>query len=126
MNLKIGAKLGFAFGFLLLIIAVMVIFGVGSTGKINGSVEEIAKGSYARTVNAFQASAAVSDIARQIRLVVLLKDENAIRAELKKIEEERARYREAIKNLEDSEKSEKGKKLLEEAKMAIAPAVQAN
>ncbi len=126
MNLKIGAKLGFAFGFLLLLIAIMIVLGVGSTGKINESVEKIAKGSYAKTVYAYQASTAVSDIARQIRLIVLLKDDNAINVELKKIEEGRARYAAAIKNLEESEKSEKGVRLLENAKALIPPAVQVN
>ncbi len=126
MNLKIGTKLGTAFGFLLLMIVIMIFVGVRNTGKVNESVEQIARGNYAKTVNAYEASMAVSDIARQIRLVVLVKDKAVIREQLHKIEGGRARYREAIKNLEESEKSEKGKKLLAEAKSYVAPAVQAN
>ncbi len=66
---------------------------------MNQSVEEIVKGSYAKTGYAYQASMAVSDIGRQIRLVALVKDKKAIEEQLRKIEEGRARYREAIKDL---------------------------
>ena len=54
-NIKIGTKLGSAFGFLLVIIVMMVCFGISSTRNINGSVKEIAKGSYTKTMYAVQA-----------------------------------------------------------------------
>ncbi len=62
MNLKIGVKLGLAFGFLLLMIVVMICLGIGGTRKVNQSVEEIAKGSYAKTVYAFKAFQAIDDV----------------------------------------------------------------
>jgi methyl-accepting chemotaxis protein len=125
-NLSIGAKLGSVFGFLLVIIVVMVCFGISSTRNINGSVKEIAKGSYAKTVYAFQASKALDDVVASIRMLALAKDQNAIATEKQKIEEARGRYREAMSKLDEMEKSEAGKKLLEEMKNAIAPAAQAN
>jgi methyl-accepting chemotaxis protein len=125
-NLKIGAKLGSGFGFLLVIIAVLVLFGLGNTSKINGSVMEIAKGSYAKTVYAFQASKAVDDIVASIRMLALGKDEKVIASEKQKIEEARGRYREAITKLDELEKSEEGRRLLENMKSAIAPAAKAN
>jgi methyl-accepting chemotaxis protein len=124
MNLQIGTKLGSAFGFLLVIIVVMISFGISSTRKINGSVKEIAKGSYAKTVYAFQASKAVDDVVASIRMLALLKGQNDVAREKQKIEEARGRYREAMAKLEDTEKSEEGKKLLENMKNAIAPAAQ--
>jgi len=126
MNLKIGVKLGMAFGLLLLMIVVMICIGIGGTRKVNQSVEEIAKGSYAKTVYAFQAHDAINDIAGSIRMIVILKDGNGAVLEKKKIEEARGRYREALKKLEDAEKSETGMKLLENMKSAIVPAAQAN
>jgi methyl-accepting chemotaxis protein len=126
MNLKIGTKLGIVFGFLLLMIVVMVCIGIGGTHKVNESVEEIAKGSYAKTVYAFQAHDAINDIAGSIRMLVILKDGNGIVLEKQKIEAARERYREALKKLEDAEKSETGMKLLENMKSAIIPAAQAN
>jgi methyl-accepting chemotaxis protein len=126
MNFKIGTKLGGGFGFLLVVIVVLVCFGISSTRKINGSVEKIAKGSYAKTVYAFQASKALDDVIASIRMLVLVKDEKVIATERLKIEEARGRYREAITKLDESEKSEEGRKLLENMKNAIVPAAQAN
>jgi methyl-accepting chemotaxis protein len=102
----------------------MVCFGISSTRKINGSVEEIAKGSYAKTVYAFQASKAIDDVVASIRMLALLKDEKAIATEKQKIEEARGRYREAMAKLDEMVKSEEGKKLLENMKNAIASAAQ--
>ena len=126
MNLKIGVKLGIVFGFLLLMIVVMVCFGIGGTHKVNESVEEIAKGSYAKTVYAFQAHDAINEVAGSIRMLVILKDGNGAVLEKQKIEAASGHYREALKKLEDAEKSETGMKLLENMKSAIAPAAQAN
>ncbi len=42
-KLSIGAKLGSGFGFLLVIIVVMVCFGVNSTRNINESLKDIVK-----------------------------------------------------------------------------------
>ncbi len=126
MKLKIGAKLGIVFGFLLLMIVVMICLGIGATRKVNESVEEIAKGSYAKTVYAFQASRALEDLARSLRMLVILRDSNSITREKLKIDEASGHYREAMKKLEETEKSEEGSKLIETAKSAIAPAVQVN
>jgi methyl-accepting chemotaxis protein len=124
MNIKIGTKLGSAFGFLLVIIVVIVCVGINSTHNINGSVKEIAKGSYARTVYAFQASKAVDDVISSIKMLALLKDEKSIAAEKQKIEEARGRYKEAMAMLDKLEITEEGKKLLENMKSSIAPAAQ--
>jgi len=126
MNLNIGTKLGSAFGFLLVVIVAMVWFGIYSSHRINGSVKEIAKESHAKTVYAFQASKALDDVVASIRMLALLKDEKTIATEKHKIEEARGRYKEAMAKLDETEKSEEGKKLLENMKNAIAPAAQAN
>ncbi|HTP64942.1 MAG TPA: methyl-accepting chemotaxis protein [Geobacteraceae bacterium] len=126
MNLKIGAKLGAAFGFLLLMVVIMDFVGIGGTSKVNEAAEEIARRDYAKTVYAYQASLAVSNIAREIRLVALVKDKKINNEQLQKIEGERTHYREAMKNLENSELSEREKKLLENTKELIAPAAQVN
>lgn len=126
MNLKIGTKLGIVFGFLLLMIIVMVCFGIGATHKVNQSVEDLAKGSYAKTVYSFQASKAIDDVVASIRMLALLKNENAISSEKQKIEAARGSYREAMNKLEEMEKSEQGKQLIANMKDSIAPAAKAN
>lgn len=125
-NLRIGVKMGLVFGFLLSMIIIMIFFGLSGTQKVNKSVEQIAKGNYMKTLYASQSAKALDDLQGSIRMLVLLRDENAIKTEKKKLEEARARYREAMKKLEEIEKTEKGIKLIENAKSAIAPAVVVN
>lgn len=125
---KVGikVKLGVVFGFLLLMIVVMICLGLGSTRKVNESVKQIAKGNYLKTMSALEASKAVEEIQGDIRMAVLLKDESDVANVKKKIGAARAKYKEAVTRLEELEKSEQGIKLLENVKNAIGPAVNAN
>jgi methyl-accepting chemotaxis protein len=126
MQMKIGTKLGCCFGFLLLMVVVMVCYGLRSTNKINGSVKDIAKGSYAKSVYAFQASSALDEVVASVRMLALAKDTKVEAVEKQKIETARGRYREAMAKLSELEKSQEGKMLLENMKSAIAPAARAN
>ncbi len=125
-NLRIGVKMGLVLGFMILMLVIMVCFGLYSTKNVNGSVEQIARGNYVKTLFAVQAAKALQDLEGSIRLIVVMKDRGAIEKEKQKIEASRAKYREAMKNLEAIEKSEKGIKLIESAKNEIAPAVAVN
>jgi methyl-accepting chemotaxis protein len=123
---KIGVKLGVLFGFLLLMIAVIISLGLISTKRVHGSVEAIAKESYVKSLCAMQASRALNDLTSSIRMLVLLKDEAGIKSERQKIEEARTRYREAMDKLQAMETKGKGRELLEAAKTLITPAAAAN
>jgi methyl-accepting chemotaxis protein len=114
------------FGFLLLMIVTVISLGLSSTRSVQGSVEQIAQGDYLKTVYALQASRALGDLSGSLRMVVLLKDENAIGAEKRKIEEARERYRAALKNLEAGEQQGRGLELIASAKSLIVPAARAN
>jgi methyl-accepting chemotaxis protein len=126
MNLKIGVKLGLAFGFLLLMIVVMICLGIGGTRKVNQLVEEIAKERYVKTVYAFQASRALDEVVASVRMLALIKDDNQVNREKQKIEAARGRYREAMNKLEEMVKSGQGKQLIANMKDAIAPAAKVN
>lgn len=126
-NQKISVKLGAVFGFLLLIIVLIICLALLSTKKVQSSVEAIAKGNYVRTVNASKASKALDDLSTAIMAMVLLKDENALKGEKDKVESARVRYAAAMKNLESMESREgKGRELLQGAKELIVPAAKAN
>ncbi len=125
-NLRIGVKMGLVFGFLLFMVIVMIFFGLISTQKVNESVEQIAKGNYLKTIYATQCAKSLDDLQGSIRMLVLLKDGNSILEEKKKLETARANYREAMKKLEEIEKTDKGIRIIEKAKSAIAPAAAIN
>src|SRR5689334_17300254 len=126
MELKIGTKLGLVFGFLILMLIMMSCFGLSSTRKVNESLEEIAGGSYAKTLYAVQAAKALDNIQSSIRMIVLVKEGHAIEDEKRKIDGYRANYKEAMTKLEETEKTEQGRILLESAKSAIASAKVVN
>ena len=82
---KVGIKikLGGVFGFLLLMLLIMICLGLGSTRKVNESIERIAKGNYLKTVYAIEASKAVEEIQINIGMAVMLNDEGEV-AKIKK------------------------------------------
>lgn len=125
---KVGirVKLGVVFGFLLLMIVVLVCLGLGSTRKVNEAVKRVAKGNYQKTVYAFAASKAVEEIQGDLRMAVLLTDDTEVTKVKKKIDGARATYRNSMAKLAELEKSDHGIKLLENVKTAIGPAVNAN
>jgi methyl-accepting chemotaxis protein len=124
--MKIGVKLGLVFGFILLMLVMMICFGLYSTQAVNKSVDEIAKGSYLKTMYANKADSALSVLQSSIRMLVIAKTPESIMKEKQNIEEARKQYSEAMKSLENTEKSAKGLKLIEAAKAAIAPASAVN
>jgi len=123
---KIGVKLGLVFGFLLLMIVTIICLGLGSTRKVQSSVEQIAKGNYQKTLYALNASRAVHDISASIRMLVLLQDEAAMGREKLKIEQARGRYGEAMKQLEKIETQARGLELVKAAQELMLPAAKAN
>ncbi len=125
-NMKIGVKLGLVFGFVLLMLVMIICVGLFSTSRVNRSVAEIARGNYVKTKYAFQADKALTEAQSSIRMLALLKDQEAIEKEKQKLTECRRQYREAMKNLEDMEKSPQGLKLIEAAKAAVIPATSVN
>ena len=125
-HMKIGVKLGLVFGFILLMLVMMICFGLYSTQAVNKSVDEIAKGSYLKTMYANKADSALSVLQSSIRMLVIAKTPESIMKEKQNIEEARKQYSEAMKSLENTEKSAKGLKLIEAAKAAIAPASAVN
>ena len=125
---KVGikVKLGMVFGFLLSMIVVIICLGLGSTRKVNESVERIAKGNYLKTMYALEASKALEEIQSDVRMAVLLRDVKEVTRVKHDIDSARAKYREAMARLAELEKSEQGIKLLENVKSALVPAVAAN
>ena len=125
MKLSIGKKLGLAFGALLFITAIMTCFAIFNIQRVNDSVDEL-KSNYIKAYYGQLASKAVDDVALSVRMIALLHDESQITAEKQKIQEARARYGDAIANLDKIVTSEKGKELLAASKVTIKPAAEMN
>ena len=125
-NMKIGVKLGLVFGFVLLMLVMMIGVGLYSTSQVNNSVVEIANNSYIKTMYASQADNALTELQVSVRMLALLKDQRAIEQEKQKIEKFRKQFKEAMAKLKELEKSPQGLKLIESAREAMIPAAAAN
>ncbi|HOI17365.1 MAG TPA: methyl-accepting chemotaxis protein [Geobacteraceae bacterium] len=125
-NLNIGARLGFGFGVVLVMLVVMAMVGIVSLKKMGTKLSNIATISQPALKNAEDALMAVTAIGSSIKTIAMLDDRKAQEAEIQNIESARARYKEAMTKLVDLDKTEKGKEIISRAKEAIATAKESN
>lgn len=125
-KMRIGPKMGLVFGFVLFMLLLTMYLGISGTSKVNGSLERIVKNEYRNTNYAFGAMDALDSFMISVQKLVLVSDSNEILRQKKLIEDARVRYRENLKQLEESEKDPRGVKLLEESRAQAALAVPAN
>ena len=126
-NIKIGTRLGLAFGVMVVLIVFMVGGGLYKLATIQGQMDHIVKSNSVRIMAANEATAAISLVYRAIDQIVLERKNPAARAELKEsIAVYRSKYAAAMKTLEEREKQEKGKVLIEKIKEALLKAKEVN
>ena len=126
-NMKIGVRLGVAFGVIVLMIVGMVVFGLSSMAKIEKQLEHVVKGNSVKLIAAQEASDAVASLYRAIDMIVLEDKDAAAQARHKeKINVCRTRYQAAFKTLDENEKSEQGRAILEKIKQSITAAKDVN
>lgn len=125
-KLRIGPKMGLVFGFVLLMLLLMIYLGISGTSRVNGSLEQIVNREYRNTTYAFGAKAALDNLMLAVQQLALVNDSRELLRQKQLIDEARSRYRENLKKLEESEKHPQGIKLLEESKAQAALAAKAN
>ena len=125
-NMKIGTRMGFGFGLVLLLLAGMTIIGLRSMKAINDNLDRIVNVNNVRIKMANDASKAIHVISRVTRTIALLDDMAAKQQETGKIEAARSQYKAAMARLEELDKTDQGKTLIAKVKEAIVPAAAAN
>ena len=125
-NMKIGTRMGFGFGLVLLLLAAMTMIGLRSMKAINHNLDRIVKVNNVRIKMANDASKAIHVISRVTRTIALLDDMAAKQQETGKIEAARSQYKAAMARLEELDKTDQGKTLIAKVKEAIVPAAAAN
>jgi len=123
-NMKIGLRLGLGFGAILLLMMGLTAIGIGSMGRIQHHLDEIANDNLGKLNLVQDMSESVHIVSRVVRTIVLLHDEATFKAEMQKIEEARARYNAAVETLEKTPASDAGKAIrakMKEARLAARP-----
>jgi methyl-accepting chemotaxis protein len=124
-NMRIGIRLGLGFGLILLLLVVLGMLGISGMGNINQGCTRIVTGDYSKIKLANNINSRVSSIVEDIELM-MLKDQ-AGRIESKQdIDKLRLEYKELMDKLEKLETTDKGKRLIEEAKVSLANAKKAD
>ncbi|SJZ95838.1 methyl-accepting chemotaxis sensory transducer with Pas/Pac sensor [Trichlorobacter thiogenes] len=117
-NMKIGPRLAFGFGVVLLLLVINVAVGYFAIGKIDHAVTDLAQDKFPKVQLLFNVKEQINVAARALRNIALAKD-SAIR----KQEEDRMKVAadavlKSFEELEKTVKSEQGKKLFGELKAA--------
>jgi methyl-accepting chemotaxis protein len=117
-NLKIGARLGLAFGFVLVLMAVIVLIAVTRLSVLNTGTDHLIHDAYPKVVVAYEIEAQLNEIARATRNMMLLTDEAGIKSEVEKVATSRSLISERMEKLEKAVSSDQGKALLAALKAA--------
>jgi methyl-accepting chemotaxis protein len=125
-NLKIGVRLGLGFGCMVVLISVMAMFAFMELRKIKAQVDEITSIDIPKVQKAAEALEDIQNVCRSVVMIVAVADPDFRAKEQKYIEEQRANYRASFKKLEELEKSEKGKALIERVKQSTAKLADVN
>jgi methyl-accepting chemotaxis protein len=124
-DMKIGTRLGFGFGLILLLLTVLGIMGLNGMGKINQDFEHILSVTYTKIKLANDVDEKVGSLIEAIELMQL-KDQAGRVAAKHEIEELRAEYKELVGKLEKLEINDQGKELIAAAKTSLENAKEAN
>ncbi|MDO8341038.1 MAG: MCP four helix bundle domain-containing protein, partial [Candidatus Woesebacteria bacterium] len=110
--MKVGSRLGL--GFMLVILAglFVAVFGRVQLGSVNAEVTTLVEDRMVKVEQLAQVKDNLNIVARSIRNIALLSDEQGMMAEKQRILEARAKNSELMKKLDESIKSGKSKDLL--------------
>jgi len=111
-NMKIGMRLGLGFGVLALLMMVVAFIGITRMAGLNDAIGVIVNDRYPKTVEAHEVVNNINLIARAMRNILLLDDSAEINKERSRIEDARKAISENMGKLEESTKSDEGKKHL--------------
>jgi methyl-accepting chemotaxis protein len=120
-NLKIGTRLTLAFGFVIVVAACMAVVGSSKLLGIRDSAQRLTSDRLVKVDQLSSIKDNLNVVARGVRNIVLIKDDEGRRAEKKRIDEMRASNHDLLKALEDSIRSEEGRALLGDVKTSLAP-----
>ncbi|MEN9306294.1 MAG: hypothetical protein RL173_226 [Fibrobacterota bacterium] len=123
-NMKIGAKLAIGFGSVLALLLGIVVYGLSNVAELNSGIHLVVEDRMVKTRQANDVVAEMNTTARALRNAFLMTDSAAIKTELGRIQDATLVVKAKLDSLEESIKSEEGKKhvaAVMEARNAYVP-----
>ena len=113
-NLKIGARLGIAFAVILAMMAVLAYVGITRMAAIKANLDIVVNENNVKTQLANDMRGQINIIARSVRNVALITEDEGMKKESDRIVEARAKYKEMRDKLSALLKTEAAKKIMED------------
>ncbi len=113
-NLNIGKKMALGFGVAVFMLLLVLYIGISNLAGFNDQVRLLAEDRFPKTVMANEMIDAINDNARAIRNMMLTNDPKIKEETYKRFDWAKELVNDRMSKLQDSEKSEKGKALLDE------------
>ncbi len=95
-NLKIGSRLGLAFGSMVLLITVVAVVAFLKTNNINEQVKQLTDSNSPKMIATYEVQRSVLNILRSVALIAGIEDEALRAKEQSYIEAQRREYKESI------------------------------
>ncbi|MEY4719256.1 MAG: hypothetical protein RL563_1874, partial [Pseudomonadota bacterium] len=111
-NMTVKTRLGLGFGGVLLLLALTVFVSISSMRDLVGNIDQLVNDRFPKTVWAGQVINNINVIARAMRNTLIVKDNETIDKELKRIQDARVIIKDNLDKLEASIQTPKGKSLL--------------
>jgi methyl-accepting chemotaxis protein len=125
-DLKIGTRLKFGFGIVLMLMVAMVLIGIAGMKIMDNELSQVVNVNNVLVKNAQQTSKAAIAIGSGVRTIAFMNNRNAQLEGKREIEVERENYRKAMLKVEELDRTEKGKELIAKIKESIAAAKAPN
>ena len=125
-NMKMGKRLAYAFGIILLFLAALAVTGFVSTSSMADKLDRIVKVNNAKLQAADDARAAINAVVVSAATIALAKDSGVVEREKKIVDASRAIYKKNFEELERLETFDEGKKLITSVKESTAIARDAD
>jgi methyl-accepting chemotaxis protein len=119
-NMKIGPRLAFGFGVILLLMTVVGVFALYQIRQFNTTLDTMLHDRFPKTVQANQIIDDINKIARSLRDMMIDPEKASVEAELKRVAEARKEAAENLEKLKATIRGEKAKMALEKV-LAVRP-----
>ncbi|RJF96682.1 HAMP domain-containing protein [Noviherbaspirillum cavernae] len=125
-DMKIGLRLGLGFSSVLTIMLALSLIGANGIREMHENLEKVLEDNVRKITIAHELSDAAHVVSRVTRNIIILTDENTVKAQLGAIETARRRYDAAFDTLEKMPATEAGRAFQQKIKAARHKALAAN
>ena len=111
-NMKIGPRLGFGFGVIMVLMVIVGSFSIYEINQMNNKIDLMVNDRFPKTIQANNIIDNMNIIARALRNIVIDTSRDNVEAELKRIADSRKLITDTIEKLTQTVTTEKGKAIL--------------